>query len=147
MTEMAPRIGDDRTVNRTILTYATVLMGVLACLLFVLSVYVGMTDRLPFASNLWSGPDRANSQSQILWVLAAIPGVVFFLVVTRHTAFDHVRIPPVFSNIWSGLPLGRVTALVWAALIMLGSGSCVANIAVQIADRYVNPSCFYQSPC
>ena len=147
MPEMDPHVGDDRTVNRTILTYATVLMGVLACLLFVLSVYVGIADRLPFASNLWSGPDSANSQSQILWVLAAIPGVVFFLVVTRHAAFDHIRIPPVFSNIRSGLPLGRITALVWAALITLGSGSCVANIAVQIADRYVNPSCFYQSPC
>ncbi len=134
-------------MNRTILTYATVLMGTLACLLFVLSVYVGMADRLPFASNLWSGPDRANSQSQILWVLAAIPGVVFFVIVTRHVAFDHIRIPPVFSNIRSGLPMIRVTAFVWAALITLGSGSCVANIAVQIADRYLNPSCFYQSPC
>ena len=134
-------------MNRTILTYATVLMGILACLLFVLSVYVGMADRLPFASNLWSGPDRANSQSQILWVLAAIPGVVFFVIVTRHVAFDHIRIPPVFSNIRSGLPMSRVTAFVWVSLITLGSGSCVANVAVQIADRYVNPSCFYQSPC
>ncbi len=127
--------------------YVTVFSGVLACVMFCLSTYIGITDRLPFDPRLWPGPDDANSQSQMLWVLAAIPGAFFFLMVTRHGVFDNIRIPPVFSNIRSGIPLNRVTALVWAALIVLGSGSCAANIAVQVADRYLNPSCFYQSPC
>ena len=134
-------------MKRLTLFYATVFSGVLACLMFCLSFYIGLTDRMPIDPRLWSGPDAANSLSQILWVLAAIPGALFFLMVNRHGVFDNVRIPPVFSNIRSGLPMSRVTAFVWAALITLGSGSCVANIAVQITDRYVNPSCFYQSPC
>ena len=127
--------------------YATVIAGILACLMFCLSTYIGITDRLPVDSRLWPGPDDANSQSQMLWVLAVMPGAFFFLMVTRHGVFDNIRIPPVFSNIRSGIPLIRVTALVWAALILLGAGSCAANIAVQVADRYLNPSCFYQSPC
>ena len=127
--------------------YATVFSGVLACLMFCLSTFIGITDRLPVDPRLWPGPDDANSQSQMLWVLAAIPGAFFFFMVSRHGVFDNIRIPPVFSNLVSGIPLSRVTALVWAALIALGAGSCVANIAVQVADRYVNPSCFYQSPC
>ena len=127
--------------------YATVVSGVVACVMFCLSTYIGITDRLPVDPRLWIGPDDANSQSQMLWVVAAIPGAFFFLMVTWHRVFDNMRIPPVFSNIRSGIPLSRVTALVWAALIVVGSGSCAANIAIQVADRYVNPSCFYQSPC
>ena len=127
--------------------YATVFAGVLACLMFCLSTYIGITDRLPVDPRLWPGPDNANSQSQMLWVLGAIPGGFFLLMVTLHGVFDNIRIPPVFSNIRSGFPLNRVTALVWVSLIVLGSGSCAANIAVQVADRYLNPSCFYQSPC
>ena len=134
-------------MKRLTLIYATVFSGVLACLMFCLSCYIGLTDRMPIDSRLWSGPDDANSLSQILWVLAVIPGAVFFLMVERHGVFDNIRIHPVFSNIRTGIPISRVTALVWAALITLGSGSCVANIAVQVADRYLNPSCFYQSPC
>ncbi len=134
-------------MKRLTLIYATVFSGFLACLMFGLSFYIGLTDRIPIGSRLWSGPDDANSLSQILWVLAVIPGAVFFLMVERHGAFDHIRIHPVFSNIRMGVPISRITAFVWAALVALGSGSCVANIAVQVADRYLNPSCFYQSPC
>ena len=134
-------------MRRLTLVYATVFSGVLACLMFCLSYYIGLTDRMPIDSRLWSGPDDANSLSQILWVLALIPGAVFFLMVERHGVFDNIRIHPVFSNIRTGIPISRITALVWVALVTLGSGSCVANIAVQVADRYLNPSCFYQSPC
>ena len=134
-------------VNRRTLIYATIFAGLLACLMFCLSSYIGVTDRLPIDPRLWPGPDSANSQSQMLWVLAAILAVAFFLMVNWHGAFDHIRITPIFQNIRTGIPISRITALVWAALITLGSGSCVANIAVQVADRYLNPSCFYQSPC
>ncbi len=134
-------------MKRLTLISVSVSLGVLACLLFVLSVYIGLTDRLPIDSKLWPGPDNANSQSQILWILAAMPGAAYFLMVQRLGVFDNIRVSPVFQNIRSGVPLSRIIALVWAALITLGSGSCVANIAVQIADRYLNPSCFYQAPC
>ena len=134
-------------MNRLIPVYATVFSGVLACLMFCLSFYIGLTDRMPIDSRLWSGPDDANSVSQILWVLAAIPGAIFFLMVERYGVFDHIRIHPVFSNIRTGIPISRITAFVWVALITLGAGSCMGNIAIQISDRYLNPSCFYQSPC
>ncbi len=134
-------------MKRLTLISVSVSLGVLACLLFVLSVYIGLTDRLPIDSKLWPGPDNANSQSQILWILAAMPGAAYFLMVQRLGVFDNIRVSPIFQNIRSGVPLSRIIALVWAALITLGSGSCVANITVQIADRYLNPSCFYQSPC
>ena len=134
-------------MKRLTLISVSMSLGVLACLLFGLSVYIGLTDRLPIDSNLWPGPDNANSQSQILWILAVMPGAAYFLMVQRLGVFDHIRVSPVFQNIRSGVPLSRIIALVWAALITLGSGSCVANIAVQIADRYLNPSCFYQAPC
>ena len=129
------------------LIFVTVFLGALACLMFCLSFYIGLTDRLPIESRFWPGPDNANSQSQILWVLAVIPGVAYFLMVERLWVFGHIRISPIFNNIRSGVPLSRTIAFVWAVLIALGSGSCVGNIAVQITDRYLNPSCFYQSPC
>ena len=134
-------------MKRQVLISTTVLLGMLACLLFGLSVYIGLTDRMPIDSRLWPGPDDANSQSQILWVLAAALGAAYFIMVQQMGVFDHIRISPILRNIRAGVPLGRIVTFVWAALITLGSGSCVANIAVQIADRYLNPSCFYQSPC
>ena len=122
-------------------------MGVLACLLFSLSLYIGVTDRLPVDTDLWPGPDSPNSQSQILWVFAAVFGVAYFLMTQRSGAFDDVRISLALSAIRSGARLGRIVALVSVAVIVLGCGSCAGNIAVQIADRYLDPSCFYQSPC
>ena len=134
-------------MKRKFVISSTVLAGVLACILFSLSFYIGVTDRLPVDTELWPGPDSPNSQSQILWVFAAVFGVVYFLMTQRSGAFDNVRISLALSVMRSGARLGRIIALVSAAVIVLGCGSCVGNIAVQITDRYLDPSCFYQSPC
>ena len=119
----------------------------MACLLFGLSLYIGATDRLPVDTDLWPGPDSPNSQSQILWVFAAAFGVAHFLMTQHSGAFDDMRISLAPSAMRSGARLGRIVAPVSVAVIVLGCGSCVGNIAVQVADRYLNPSCFYQSPC
>ena len=134
-------------MKRKFALYSTFLMGVFACMLFSLSLYIGITDRLPVNPNLWLGPDSPNSQSQILWVFAAILAFAYFLMTQRSGAFDDVRISLHLSGIRTGVRLGQIIALISAAVIILGCGSCVGNIAVQIADRYLDPSCFYQSPC
>lgn len=134
-------------MNRVALISITLFTGALACMFFSLSVYIGITDRLPLDPSLWPGPDDTNSQSQILWVLATIPAGTYFFMLDRLWVFDNIRIRPIFKNMLSGSPLTRIIVCMWATLILLGSGSCVGNMVVQITDRYINPSCFYQSPC
>ena len=136
-------------MKNRVLAATTLFVGVSAILMFLLSVLFGISEALPFETRLWAGHESANSQSQILWVLAAAAGGAFIGMANLFGVFDRmsVQISRILATAVTGVGIDRLIILTLIAIVVLGIGSCATNIGVQILDRYVEPSCFYRSPC
>ena len=136
-------------MNNRFLIATTIFVGFSTILLFALSVSLGLAGSLPFETRLWAGHESANSQSQMMWILAIAAGCVYVWLARLLGVFDRLRlkIGPLLAAMVSGAPLDRLIIFVMVLIVVLGAGSCVASVGVQVYDRYVDPSCFYRSPC